>query len=440
MSDKQLPASNAPAPSRRDFLASTAAAAVGGTLVSALANPPAVHAAGSDILKVGLIGCGSRGSSASLNAMRADANAQITVLCDVFPDNLQRAKQSLAGPLGKQFAVKDDHCFSGFDGYKEVMKSDVDVVLLCTTPAFRPVHLKAALEAGKHVFCEKPVAVDAPGVRSCLQSTALASAKNLNLVSGLCWRYDYGVKATMAKIFDGAIGDVVAIQENYLTGPLWHRGRKPEWTEMEYQMRNWYYFTWLSGDHNVEQHIHSLDKAMWLNRDVPPLSCFGLGGRQVRTGPDWGNIYDHHAVCYEWASGVKCFAYTRQQSSECSMDVDDYVLGTKGRATVLKNEIVSGTDTWKYKYPGPGKNKPDMYDVEHVELFNAIRSGKPINNGIYMSYSTLLAIMGRMACYTGQKITWEMAMNSQESLVPEKLEWGPGQKAEVAMPGTTKFV
>ncbi|MBC7852305.1 MAG: Gfo/Idh/MocA family oxidoreductase, partial [Pirellulaceae bacterium] len=204
MSAKKQSVSNTPAPSRRDFLASTSAAAVGGTLVSALASPPMVHAAGSEMLKVGLIGCGGRGSSAALNAMHADENTQLTVLCDLFPDYLQHCKENLSRTLGKQFAVKDDHCFTGFDGYKKVMESDVDVVLLCTTPAFRPVHLKAALEAGKHVFCEKPVAVDAPGVRSCLQSTALASAKNLNLVSGLCWRYDYGVKATMEKILGGA--------------------------------------------------------------------------------------------------------------------------------------------------------------------------------------------------------------------------------------------
>ena len=433
MSAKQ-PAFNSSSPSRRDFLTSTTAAAVGGTLVNVLASPPAVHAAGSDMLKVGLIGCGGRGSSAALNAMHADENAQLTVMCDLFPDYLQHCKENLTRALGKQYAVKDDHCFTGFDGYKKVMESDVDVVLLCTTPAFRPVHLKAALEAGKHVFCEKPVAVDAPGVRSCLQSTALASAKNLNLVSGLCWRYDYGVKATMEKLLGGAIGDIVTIQENYLTNPLWYRDPKPEWTDMEIQCRNWYYYTWLSGDHNVEQHIHSLDKAMWLNRDVPPVSCFGMGGRQQRTEKQWGNIYDHHAVCYEWASGVKCFAYTRQMK-DCATDVEDYILGTKGNARVLKHEITSGTDIWKYR-----GDKPSMYDVEHVELFKAIRNGKTINNGIYMCYSTLLAIMGRMACYTGQRVTWEMAMNSQEALVPEKLEWGPGPKVEIAVPGLTKFV
>jgi predicted dehydrogenase len=307
-------------------------------------------------------------------------------------------------------------------------------VLLCTPPHFRPAHLKAAIDAGKHVFCEKPVAVDAPGVRSCLESGEMAGKKNLNLVSGLCWRYDYGVRATMDKIKSGAIGDIVAIQENYLTGYLWHRGRKPEWSEMEYQMRNWMYFTWLSGDHNVEQHIHSLDKAMWLNDDKPPAACFGLGGRQARTEEQWGNIFDHHAVCYQWPNGVNCFAYTRQQEG-CANETEDYVWGTKGRAEVLKHEVVSGTDEWKYK-----GDKPTMYDVEHLELYRAIREGKPINNGTYQCYSTMLAIMGRMATYTGQKITWDMAINSQESLSPEKYEWGDIKVPTVAVPGKTAFV
>jgi predicted dehydrogenase len=336
--------------------------------------------------------------------------------------------------LGEQYAVTDDAVFDGFDAYKQVMASDVDVVLLCTPPHFRPAQLKAAVEAKKHIFCEKPVAVDAPGVRSCLESADKAKKEKLNLVSGLCWRYDLGVQETMKRIQDGAIGDIVAIQENYLTGTLWHRGRQPQWSEMEYQLRNWLYFTWLSGDHNVEQHIHSLDKAMWLNGDTPPVSCFGLGGRQVRTGQEWGNIYDHHAVCYEWASGVKCFAYTRQMAG-CSNDVEDYVMGTKGKASILKHEIVSGDEKWKYR-----GDKPSMYDNEHVELFRAIRDGQPINNGTYMCYSTMLAIMGRMATYTGQTITWEQALNSKENYTPESYAWGDVKVPGVAMPGITKFV
>jgi predicted dehydrogenase len=261
----------------------------------------------------------------------------------------------------------------------------------------------------------------------------MARQRNLNLVSGLCWRYDHAVRETMKQIQDGAIGDIVSIQENYLTGTLWHRGRQPEWSEMEYQMRNWYYFTWLSGDHIVEQHIHSLDKALWLNDDQPPVSCYGMGGRQVRCEEQWGNIYDHHAVCYEWENGVRTYAYTRQMKN-CFRDVDDYVLGTKGEARVLKFEI-TGENEWKY----PRGPRPSMYDVEHQELFAAIRAGNTINDGTYMAFSTLMAIIGREACYTGQRITWDEALNAKQDLTPPSYEWGDVEVPSVAMPGLTAF-
>lgn len=422
-----------PSVDRRSFLKTSSVVTAGTIAASTLASTRMVHAAGSDILKVGLIGCGGRGMGAAQDAMNADKNAQLVAICDLFPDRAQNGYKVLKNQLGEQFQVAEDRVYHDFEGYKKLIASDVDVVLLCTTPHFRPAHLRAAVEAGKHVFCEKPVAVDAPGVRSVLESAEMARSKGLALVSGLCWRYDYAVKATMDKIKSGAIGDIVSIQENYLTGPLWHRGRKPEWSEMEYQQRNWYYFTWLSGDHNVEQHIHSLDKAMWLMDDKPPVKAIGLGGRQVRTGPEWGNIFDHHAVVYEWPNGVKCHAYTRQQK-DCFNETDDYVYGTKGNARVLQF-TVNGEQKWRYE-----GEQPSMYLVEHQELFKSIRQGSPINNGTYMCYSTLLAIMGRMACYTGQEITWEMAMNSQENLTPEKYEWGDVKIPEVPMPGQTEFV
>jgi len=419
---------------RRNFLKTSAALAVAGSVATTMTGARTLHAAGSDTLKVALIGCGGRGTGAAVDAMAADKNAKITVLADAFGDRIETARNSLKNPLGEQLDVKNENCFVGIDAYKQVMASDVDVVLLCSPPGFRPSHLRAAVEAGKHVFCEKPVAVDAPGVRHVLESVEMARSKNLNLVSGLCWRYDYGVRETMKQIQDGAIGDIVAIQENYLAGPLWHRGREDKWSEMEYQMRNWLYFTWLSGDHNVEQHIHSLDKAMWLMGDKPPKHCYGIGGRQVRTDAKWGNIYDHHAVVYEWDNGVKCFAFTRQMPVGFN-ETEDYVIGTKGKASLIKHEVTAGDTKWKYRGP-----KPSMYKVEHVELFGAIRAGTPINNGIYMSYSTLLAIMGRMATYTGEKITWEMAMNSKEDLTPPKLELGDTPVPAVAIPGTTKFL
>lgn len=263
--------------SRRGFLKSSSAAVVGGSLAAAFGSARGVHAAGDDVLNVGLIGCGGRGSGAAVNAMRADENLRLVAMADAFADRLKHSREVLSRQLGDKYQVKDEQCFSGFDGYKGVINPDVDVVLLATPPHFRPMQIRAAIDAGKHVFCEKPVAVDATGVRSVLETSELAKKKNLSVVSGLCWRYDYGVRETMKQIQDGAIGDIASIQENYLTGTLWHRGQKPEWSEMEYQMRNWMYFTWLSGDHIVEQHIHSLDKALWLMGDQPPARCYGLG-------------------------------------------------------------------------------------------------------------------------------------------------------------------
>jgi myo-inositol 2-dehydrogenase / D-chiro-inositol 1-dehydrogenase len=437
MSSEPVPSSQ---PHRRRFLKNASAVAAAGALGANVLNSRMVHAAGSDLIKYALIGCGGRGLAAAQDAAKAGGgNTRLVALADLFPDKVNYARTTLAQQLGPNNAVAEDKCFTGFDAYKQVMEADCELVLLCTTPHFRPLHLRAAIEAGKHVFCEKPVAVDAPGVRHVLETAKLAEQKKLNLVSGLCWRYDYGVLETMKRIKDGAIGDIMSIQENYLTGTLWHRGRKPEWSEMEYQIRNWLYFTWLSGDHNVEQHIHSLDKAMWLMNDEPPAFCYGTGGRQVRTGEEWGNIYDHFAVVYEWPNGVKCHAYTRQQA-ECFSETDDFVQGTKGKATVLKYKI-EGENPWSYK---KNDSDPGMYVAEHIALNKAITAGNLINNGKYMSYSTMLAIMGRMACYTGQKLTWDQAINSKESLTPESYEWGPVKLPEsalaVAMPGKTKFV
>jgi predicted dehydrogenase len=419
---------------RRKFVQTTAAAVVGGAL-NGLTIARSAHAAGSDVLKIGLIGCGGRGTSAAVNALRADPHTKLTVMADIFRDRLEQSRRVLSRqPVADRIEVPDDHCFHDFDCYKRVMETDVDVVLLCTPPHFRPAHLQAAVEAGKHVFCEKPVAVDAPGVRRVLETVEKARSKNLTIVSGLCWRYDLGVVETIRRIHDGAIGEIVAIQENYLTGLLWHRGRQPDWTEMEYQIRNWLYFTWLSGDHIVEQHVHSIDKALWLMKDEPPRRCYGLGGRQVRTDPQFGNIYDHFAVCYEWANGTRAFAYTRQMAN-CFNETEDFVWGTHGSAQVLANQITPRSGA-AWRYTG---ERPSMYDLEHIALFRALRSGTPINNGIYMAYSTLMAIMGREACYTGQEITWEQAMQSKTDLSPPAYEWGDVPIPSVAMPGVTKW-
>ncbi len=397
------------------------------------------HASVDDTIKVGLIGCGGRGTGAAGQALNADKGTKLVAIGDAFPDHIERSLRNLRTQFESQpgkIDVPPDRCFTGFDAYKQVLGAGVDVVILTTPPHFRPIHLKAAVEAGKHIFCEKPVAVDAPGIRSVLATAEEARKKDLCIVSGLCWRYDYPRRAVVQKIHDGAIGDVRAIHTTYLTGLLWFFPRKPEWSEMEFQMRNWLYFTWLSGDHIVEQHIHSLDKAAWVMHDEPPVSAVGIGGRQVRTGEQFGNIYDHHAVTYEYANGVKVFSYCRQMK-DCEMDVSDHVIGTKGIAHLMKNPRpeIEGAENWQYSGP-----KSDMYQVEHDELFAAIRAGKRIDNSQYMAKSSMMAIMGRMATYTGQKITWADAMASKENLSPAKYEWGDIPVPTVAMPGVTKFV
>ncbi len=421
------------APSRRNFMQSSLA--VGAVATSSFLTRT-VHAAGSDILKVGLVGCGGRGRGAAENAANADPGVRITALADMFPDRIARAKSVLQRNLRERFTVTDDTSFVGFDAYQKMLDSGIDVILLASPPHFRPDHLEASVKAGVHVFCEKPVATDPTGVRRVLAACQAAEDKKLNVVSGLCWRYDQGVLATMQQIFDGAIGDVITVQENYLTGTLWQQTREDNWTDMHYQLANWLYFRWLSGDHIAEQFIHSLDKALWLHGDKPPMQCWGQGGRQVRTSEDFGDVYDHFTVVYEWEDGRKVFASTRQMTG-CFNETEDFVYGTKGTAKVLANTIsdLKGNQKWKFA-TADGKPSPSMYDLEHVALFKAIREGRAINNGKYMSYSTLMAIMGREACYSGQVIKWEDALNAKQDLRPVAYEFGPAPEVVVKNPGS----
>jgi myo-inositol 2-dehydrogenase / D-chiro-inositol 1-dehydrogenase len=423
---------------RRSFLQTSTGAAA----AVSLSMVPAVHAAGSDELKIGLIGCGGRGTGAAAQALRADRHVRLTALGDAFRDRLEaslnslRQDQAIAGRID----VPQERRFVGFNAYQQVIDSGVDVVLLCTPPHFRPIHLRAAVQANKHVFAEKPVAVDAPGVRSVLASCQEAQRRRLAVVSGLCWRYHTGMRETMRRIYDGAIGNILAVETCYNMGSLWHRERQPGWSDMEYQMRNWLYFTWLSGDHIVEQHVHSLDKVAWALHDQYPVRAFGLGGRQVRTGPEFGQIFDHHAVVFEFANGTRCFSYCRQQSN-CANDVSDHFIGDQGVCHIDATRprvTITGRQRWTYS-TAQGRDV-DMYQIEHNELFASIRAGRPINNGEYSAKSSLMAIMGRMATYTGQLITWENALNSREDLSPPRYEWGPLPVREVARPGITPFV
>jgi predicted dehydrogenase len=337
--------------------------------------------------------------------------------------------------------VAKERQFIGFDAYKNVIDC-CDVVLLCTPPQFRPLHLQAAVNAGKHVFAEKPVAVDAPGVRRVLKICEQAKAKNLSVVSGLCLRYSYPFQEVVKRIHDGQIGQIQTLQANDYRGSIWVKPRLPEWTDMTWQMKNWYYFTWLSGDFNVEQHVHYLDVCSWLKGEYP-VKAVGLGGRQVRTGPEYGHIYDHFSIVYEYADETKLISNCRQMAG-CANDMSCHVYGTKGLAHLgekrngmtIKTGGKTGSDVWKYT--GEENN---LYQTEHDELFASIRNGRPINNGDYMAKSTLVAIMGRMAAYTGQSITWEMALNSQEDLTPSAYDWNAKLEVPpVAMPGLTKFV
>jgi predicted dehydrogenase len=422
---------------RRDFLKTSAVAAT----ALGLAAVPFVHADGNNTLKVGLIGCGGRGTGAAMQALRADRDVKLWAMGDTFRDRLTGSLATLRrnANLAPRIDVPAARQFVGFDAYRDVIGSGVDVVLLCTPPHFRPAHLAAAVRAGKHVFAEKPVAVDGPGVRSVLASTQEANRRRLSIVSGLCWRYHEGMREVMRRVHEGAVGDLVALQCTYNTGTLWLHARQPNWSEMEYQVRNWLYYTWLSGDFNVEQHVHSLDKMAWAMRDVYPVRCYGVGGRQVRTGPEYGNIFDHMSVTYEFANGVKCFSMCRQMAG-CTNDVSDTIMGTRGTATLLharRTEAFRIRGANPYAAPQAARDD-DMYQREHNELFASIRNGRPINNGEWMAKSTLMGIMGRTACYTGRVITWEQALNSTEDLSPRRYEWGAIPVPAVARPGVTQ--
>lgn len=420
-------------PTRREFLRGAAA---GAAAVTAFGVLNTARAQGGDILRVGLIGCGGRGSGAAREALLADPGTQLVAMADVFADVLDGSLKKLKTDrkIADRITVDDGHKFVGFDAYKNVIDS-CDVIVHAAPPGFRPQHVRACVEAGKHVFTEKPVAVDAPGVRAMMESCRMAREKGLNLVSGLCYRYQFAKRETIKRLQDGAIGDIVALQTTYNTGGLWHKGRKDDWTEMEYQIRNWLYFDWLSGDHINEQHIHSLDKIMWLMGDAAPAKCTASGGRAQRTDPKYGNIYDHFNGVYEWANGVRCFNSCRQWEST-STDVSDWVFGTNGVANIQEHYIRTNDGAeWRYE----SKEEDNMYQNEHDAFFAAIRNGE-VRVDEYMCSSTLSAILCRMSAYTGKTLTWDEALNSQQDLTPKEIAWGDVPLNPLPVPGQTEFV
>jgi predicted dehydrogenase len=301
--------------SRREFLV-TSGLVVGGTLAGSLAVGRAAHAAGSDTLKIGLIGCGGRGAGAVRSALSVDPGAKLVGMADAFRDRMEARLESIQKAVGDRADVDDDHLFDGFDGHKRLLESGIDVAILAEPPHFRPMHMEASVEAGVHLMAEKPMAVDAPGVRRVLAAGEKARQKNLSFVSGFESRYSTSLREAVKRVHDGAIGEITALNGTYNTGFLWYRDPKPDWSEMQIQMRNWYYFTWLSGDHIVEQYVHLIDRASWIMKEASPAWAWGYGGRQVRTEAKWGDIFDHHAVVYEYDNGVRMFASSKTASTK----------------------------------------------------------------------------------------------------------------------------
>ncbi len=423
---------------RREFIKSTGAVVIGSTIGLNLMFPQTGFSQINDVLKVGLIGCGGRGTGAASQALKADPNVILSAMADIFPDRLESSYDILLKAHPDKVKVNPENRFVGFDAYQRLIDSGVDVVLLTTPPAFRPEQLTAAVNAGKHIFCEKPVAVDAPGVRKVLAAAQKAKEKGLSLVSGFTFRYDLPKRELFGRVQNGEIGEVRMVNSTRNGGGLWYFPRKPEWTEMEYQMRNWYYYDWLSGDFIVEMVVHNLDMMTWGIGSQMPVKAFGTGGRQSRVEEKWGNIYDHFATEYEFANGVKGYNFCRQQDG-CSSKNSVEIIGSEGTAFYQGNtHKISGKNNWEYQ----GERK-DMYQIQHNELFASIRAGKPMNDGEMMANSTMLGIMSRMAAYSGQTISWEQAMNSNQVLGPDFHQYDWDLKWPVpppAIPGVTKIL
>jgi myo-inositol 2-dehydrogenase / D-chiro-inositol 1-dehydrogenase len=393
----------------------------------------------SKAIKVGLVGCGGRGTGAAAQALKADDYSELTAVADIYQERIDECLIQLAKSAKNKVKVDKSKQFVGLDSYRNLIDSGVDVVLLATPPGFRPQHLRAAIEANKHVFCEKPVAVDSPGVRHVLETAKMAKDRSLSLVAGFCWRYSNYIQAAFEQLQKGAIGDIVSYYGTYYTSPVKpmppESARSAGMSDTEWQIRNWYNFVWTCGDGLVEQAIHTADKIAWAFGDKPPVSCVAVGGRQIPN--NIGNIYDHFEVNYLYPNNVRAFLGCRQIEG-CYNENADYIMGTKGVLTIGRGPLprIEGPTPWTFE-----GTKNDMYQAEHDVLFAAIRKGQPINDGERMATSTLVGIMGRMAAYTGQSVTWEQAMNSTQRIFPEKLDWnGALAVAPIARPGVTKLV
>ncbi len=450
MSEPKQTNSKAPQPSRRGFIKGAAVA----TGAAALPIELCAQVAGSDQLKLALIGCGGRGSGAAAqNLSSKSGNSRLVAMADAFPDRLNGSLSNLKNKFPDKVDVKDDKKFIGLDGYQAAI-AEADMVILASPPGFRPYHFKAAIEAGKHVFSEKPTCVDGPGARIYHEAAKLADTKNLKVVVGLQRHYQNVYRATLAKVKEGLIGDIISGQVYWNGNTPWVRERKKGMTEMEYQVHNWYFFAWLCGDHIAEQHVHNIDVFNWFlseatgapnDQPVHPLSAQGMGGRQVRTGKEFGQIYDHHYVEFTYANGVVLNSQCRHQPGTWQ-NVSETIIGTKAicfpGSGVIRER--SGKVLWSYK----GEDDPDPYQVEHDELHQAIKNGTPLNNAYYGNTSSFIASFGRMATYSGKQIKWDDAWKSNLTDFPDKLGWDAPTKVNpdangfypVAQPGVFKAV
>lgn len=433
---------------RRDFLRTTSTALAGASMVGAMSVGRSVFAAADSPLKIALIGCGGRGTAAAIQALNTGGPTKLVAMADAFDDRLGDSLKKIADKHPNRVDVPKERQFFGFDGYKQAI-SAADVVILATPPGFRPDHFEEAVRQGKHVFMEKPVATDAPGVRRVLAAAAESKQKNLKVVVGLQRRFQAGYIETVKRIHDGAIGDIVAARAYWNGRTPWVKKRADlekqagrKLTEMEYQMRNWYYFVWICGDHILEQHIHNLDIINWVKGGYP-VRAQGMGGCQVRKGPDYGEIFDHHFVEFEYADGSIMSSQCRH-IPDCWNSVSEHVVGTKGTAKINSHNIrANGGGEWTFS----GQSK-DPQQVEHDVLFDCILNNKPINTAEEGALSTMTAVLGRMATYSGQKVEWEEALASNRNYMPERLAWdalpkslpGPDGLYKIPMPGQTEVL
>ncbi len=414
---------------RRDFIKTTAAAG----LAAAIPGNLGLFAQGSDAMKVGIIGCGGRGTGAAIDAMNADPGVEIVALYDPFLDRIDSSLKRLRQDFSARVKVKPETCFTGLQGYKNLLAiPEINYIVMAAPPGFRPLHFKASIEAGKNVFMEKPVAVDPTGIRTIISAAELAAQKGLGVVAGTQRRHQKRYLELMQRIRDGQIGEIVGAQCYWNQGDLWVKLREPNMTDMEWQCRNWLYFSWTSGDHIVEQHVHNIDVVNWAFGSLP-RAIAAMGGRQVRVKPEYGNIFDHFAVEFEYAGGVRVASYCRQTDG-CAERVEEKIIGSKGVAFGYGE--IKGAKPWKFE-----GEEANPYVQEHADLIASIRKGKPLNEGRQVAESTLCAIAGRMSAYTGRAVSWDWVMNASKlDLFPANLEFGPHPVDPPAVPGVTPLI